>query len=262
MSSLQRNMEEQVYLIHDNGSRPFRVTVRPRNIVHVELNMDDIEGPDTYCGPSVNLTINADEVFIGESPRCDMTIWSGGHGPNFKGNSILVKEGEKYIHIGSCIFEFYAKARIIEYVALVGNSNVPYQHAIDKEGNAYLFAERVIILSATTLTMTHADDMYDIYRYYYDNHYLTPHDGHVGYAGITAYRIGDENHEMTYHPNAKWLFNWSRGEGPVHEEMTIMIDGAEIELFQHTYCDLMNKFAKSKGFEPLEHTIIVKRPGW
>ena len=40
------------------------------------------------------------EVFIGKSPVNAMTTFSGGHGPRFDGNSILLKREKDYVFVG------------------------------------------------------------------------------------------------------------------------------------------------------------------
>ena len=56
-----------------------------------------------------------------------MTKYSGGHGPKFTGNSILLNIGDKrYVSIGWTIYEFSTKDQITEYYSPVGKSDVPY----------------------------------------------------------------------------------------------------------------------------------------
>ena len=40
------------------------------------------------------------EVFIGKSPVNAMTTFSGGHGPRFDGNSVLLKRENDYVFVG------------------------------------------------------------------------------------------------------------------------------------------------------------------
>lgn len=70
------------------------------------------------------------ELFIGKSGLNSMTKFSGGHGEQFDGNSILMRlDGLKYVHIGINVFEFTVDEPIIKYVSSVGNSSVPYPYA-------------------------------------------------------------------------------------------------------------------------------------
>ena len=81
---------------------------------------------------------NPQNVFIGFSPKNKMTEFSGGFGPEFLGNSILVHKTDlDYVCIGSDIFEFTALDKIWEYVSPVGNSGVPYPFAVDTKGRHY-----------------------------------------------------------------------------------------------------------------------------
>ena len=74
-------------------------------------------------------------VFIGKSPLNDMTGFSGGHGPRFDGNTILLEitaakvDTWRYAQIDSCIYEFSTDEPIHTYISSVGNNCVPYPYA-------------------------------------------------------------------------------------------------------------------------------------
>lgn len=95
------------------------------------------------------------DVFIGYSPKIQMTNFSGGFGPEFDGNSILVKLTQsKYILIGSSIKEFETQTEITDFFSPVGNNLVCYSWAEDDIGNCYLLAEDVFA--------TKRENMFDI----------------------------------------------------------------------------------------------------
>ena len=132
----------QKYFIHDNGGRPFLVYVAGNKVwiykhskeIIVE-DQKDFDNPKYYTELVKEYT--AKQVFIGKSPKNEMTKYSGGHGPKFTGNSILLKIGDKrYVSIGWTIYEFSTKDEITEYYSPVGNSDVPYPVAI---GTDYVY---------------------------------------------------------------------------------------------------------------------------
>ena len=130
------------YFIHDNGGRPFLVYVAGNKVwiykhskETIVSDQKDFDNPKYYS--ELIKEYNAKQVFVGKSPLNDMTKYSGGHGPKFTGNSILLKIGDKrYVSIGWTIYEFSTKDQITEYYSPVGNSDVPYPVAV---GTDYVY---------------------------------------------------------------------------------------------------------------------------
>jgi hypothetical protein len=134
------------YYTHDNGGRPFIVTILKKGKkfdVNVYINPEYGSGNKT-SGPIC--AFDASKIFIGKSPLNEMTKHSGGHGPRFDGNSILIKTGKnEYVHIGSSIFKFNSLDNITKYTSPVGNSDMPYPYSIDLKGRYYLMLEKFVI---------------------------------------------------------------------------------------------------------------------
>ena len=108
--------------------------------------------------------MNPRKVFVGLSPKNEMTKFSGGYGRKFDGNSILVNtENNNYVYIGSEIFSFNSLSEIVEYVSPVGNNDVPYPYTVDVQGNIYLMLEKVILLNGMEKLVGE-----DPYQYYYE----------------------------------------------------------------------------------------------
>jgi hypothetical protein len=85
----------------------------------------------------------------------------------FTGSSILLKQAKNtYIHIGIEIFSFKTNSEIIKFVSPVGNSDVPYPYAIDKDKNAYLMIENTVI-SNTKLLELFLKKYGEPYEYFY-----------------------------------------------------------------------------------------------
>jgi hypothetical protein len=153
------------YEIHDNGGRPFRVDIQG-NDVTVWKNMDEydmvkgkfvtIEHP-----PKQILEISADEIFVGK--KSSKGGYDGLKPKEAEGNSLLLRDGPKYIYIGSEIYQFQAiKGDTIEkYYSDIGNSDVPYPYAIGKT-HVYIMLDKIAI------EKSFFDMKGDIYQQYYD----------------------------------------------------------------------------------------------
>ena len=133
-------MESKVYYTHFNGGRPFKVTV-VGNEVTVQKR---VKGTDEYLRTICKIV--CEEVHVGTSPPSPATIYSGGYGPAFDGNSILLRLSSRwYRFIGNEIFDFPVNAPIVKFSSPVGNNDVPYPYARDAWGNYYLLTEDIVI---------------------------------------------------------------------------------------------------------------------
>ena len=143
-----RKNKGKTYEIHDNGGRPFFVTVNGKKI-SVEKNMNtfkrikgefvDIENPPKHLFEKT-----VDQIFIGK--KSPTGGYDGLKPSQAEGNSLLVRDGSKYIYIGHEIFEFEPiKGDIIEkYYSDIGNSDVPYPYAVGKT-HVYIMLDKVAI---------------------------------------------------------------------------------------------------------------------
>lgn len=138
------------YKIHDNGGRPFLVYMNKKN-VSIYTNpdkkyyvlWDDNAKEWTYIDHIASY--KPLKIWVGKSPETSVTKFSGGYGKEFDGNSILLKiKKDKYVYIGSEIYEFSTTEDINEYISPVGNNDVPYPVAIGKE-NIYFMLDRVYV---------------------------------------------------------------------------------------------------------------------
>lgn len=133
---------KSIYYTHDNGGRPFKVEINEdKPVVDV---YDNYEESKTYNKKLYSTKYT--NIWVGKSPKIEMTLFSDGYGKKFDGNSILVETCNlEYVFIGEKIFSFTSIAPIKTYVSPVGNSDVPYPYAIDSEGYLYLLIENVIV---------------------------------------------------------------------------------------------------------------------
>lgn len=251
------------YEIHDNGGRPFLVKILPANEVHIFKESDNAEKDYPY---ESLLKMKCDEIWVGESPECAMTAFSGGAGPRFKGNTILLRPSNPsddkplvYVHIGRSLRQFEAIAPITSFVSPVGNNDVPYPYAIDTEGNTYLISENAI-LGPEAKWKDEADDPYD---FYYQNRLMSSDLGCIpsrnpppSKLNAEAWWIGEDRFTMrcAVSPEADYdRLIPSRGDG-----MFIQYPGQEkIVMTKQMYCDLMHKVAAERHYKPLNSQRYV-----
>ena len=154
-----------IYEIHDNGGRPFTVEITGLR-VSVFKNMDEYElqGKEfvTIPNPRKHLfDFTANEVFIGK--KSPTGGYDGLKAKDAEGNSILLRVGEKYVYIGSEIYEFSPKPgdTIQKYYSDIGNSDVSYPYAV---GNTHVY----ILLDKVAVEKSFFDMKKNIYKQYYD----------------------------------------------------------------------------------------------
>lgn len=166
------------YLTHDNGGRPFLVCIKNKDVLIYKI-------PDTiYIGKDIKdyhytdliKKYNVEKIFIGKSPLNYMTKFSGGHGPKFDGNSILLQLKDKYVFIGETIYEFKPQDEIVKYWSPVGNNDVPYPFAIGKD-YVYFMLDRDYIPIKYIEDINNVDKT-DLYTYFY---------GHEGDEALNKY---------------------------------------------------------------------------
>jgi len=133
------------YDIHDNGNRPFRVVVDDHGAkdkkvaIYKDINKD-WNSPANYSKLIKELTVK--EVFVGKSTG---NAEGADHRPAeadfFKGNSILLHvSSNKYIHVGTSIYEFQMDDKVDQYFSMVGRNDVPYPVLLGTE-NVYFMLE-------------------------------------------------------------------------------------------------------------------------
>ena len=152
------------YQIHDNGGRPFSVEITGRKVsvsmTKVDFVKIDGKFKDIVHPPKHLFDFTANEIFIGKkSPGGG---YDGLKPKEAEGNSILLRVGEKYVYIGSEIYEFSPKAgdSIQKYYSDVGNSDVPYPYAV---GKTHIY----IMLDKVAVEKSFFDMKKDIYQQYY-----------------------------------------------------------------------------------------------
>ena len=248
-----------VYFIHNNGGRPYKVTVNSdesNTSVHVYKLIENF-----VYEPEPILTFNPTDVFIGCSPLIKMTIFSGGHGAEFDGNTILLCVGHnEYVSISEPIFSFKSVSKIVSYVSPIGNSDVPYPYAVDDQNNIYLLIEDVIIKHNTKVSkqMKSYDDPY---AYYYDHNLICSYEDPVRNKSRlvgTAF----ENIKSFYEGSNKYTLRYSappekhcKTDSPM---FVVDTAGKKTLLTEDMYIQSMKLFATASSFEPLNSVYFKK----
>lgn len=178
----------KMYYTLDNGSEPFLVYVNDENALVYRIPENRYYQDNDYKSPlKHHLYVDCVAVFdykrllIGTSPQTIYTTFSGGYGPRFDGNSILLHiENNDYVFIGDCIYRFKTpKDDVIEkYYSTVGNSWVPYPIAIGKK-NIYFMLDLTSVSNEYFKDFS-LENKIDGYSYYY---------GHEGPEPLSKYAI-------------------------------------------------------------------------
>jgi hypothetical protein len=255
------------YKIHDNGGRPFSVTVEHSNECDSERFSGRFSGvcqdgkATVYKNkkPKVHLLTLEGKVFVGLSPKNAMTSYSGGHGRGFDGNSILVCDGLLATVITSSIYSFTSLAPIVSYCSPVGNSDVPYPYAFDEEGNCYLMAFGIVVLANDELK-----GYSDPNDYYMDYHGICTDIGCIppqepkipGFRGIYGLYLGNEPYTLTYKHNMDTEYDrWIKTFGPVEfvdkEGNRKLMDKVECIKFMEAYGEVVHM----RGFSNVKQLV-------
>lgn len=231
----------KVYLTHHNGGRPYKVTVTGK---YVTVFAKTTSSSKSYLKSVYAETV--ERTFVGISPINELTWFSGGHGPEFDGNSILIHEHDsRYVFVGESVYSFRASSHIVKFISPVGNNDVPYPYAVDEEGRYYLFIEHISI----RIPEEHTVDAYNFnpYRYYYDVSRITDVQNPIvpGFKGIRHYF--DDGEEWNFSFRADYQSFAKRLNGAYF----VLEDGSIITLTESSYNELMEEFAGRNSIQGL-----------
>lgn len=245
--------KKKVYYIHDNGGRPFKVTIEGNHLhIHKQMNCDEETNKIIYT-ESPTLSFKTKEIFIGKSPKNELTKDSG-YGKKFDGNTILAKlKHHEYVYIGSEVFSFNTDHPIKSYVSLIGNNDVPYPYATDSEGNIYLLIEDVILLNTET-TKEGLKQEDNPYYYYYAYHQMTPDLSTTRPkklkidSGIKSFYLGNKPYTMTYYPFPEKEYD--RLTKDIGKMYIVDNKNKKVKLNKAKYVELMQDFGETASFKP------------
>lgn len=157
------------YLIHDNGSRPFKVHVSGKTVDIYKGEYGKLADGKTNDYNTMDYTklvksLVVTEVHVGKSP-CGGA--ADGCGAAFVGNTVLLHiSGKKYMHVGRDIFEFTMDDDFDAYYSLVGNNDVPYPVLVGSKKVYFMLDRETMPREAFTAKMT-AVEWADAYSYFY-----------------------------------------------------------------------------------------------
>jgi hypothetical protein len=242
----------EIYYIHNNGARPFKVVIEGNNVKVFKI----YESEYLYKSEP-ELDISVEQIFVPEKEDDDT------------GNTILLKTGvNQYIFIGCDISSFSSLDEIVRYESPIMGSDVPYPYAIDKSNNIYLLIEKVIMTNIHEL-YPHISDIlhshkFDPYKFYYRVSIISKlHSGQrckyisnneiysmtIEGNPLDSYDDDSEEYEIKYDPfpiqNYKWLV------GKNGKMLINRTDGTQIEYSESEYVKLMEDVGRKRGFIPL-----------
>jgi hypothetical protein len=126
----------KIYKIHDNGSVPYVVMMKPNSNVEVHKTKED-GTPDKKI-----LDMAYIKIFVGDNLLPDPLAVKKGKAV---GNSLLLQTGNnKYAYIGSQIYSFETKEEIKKYYSPVGNSDVPYPYAVGDTMSYFMLDKKTL----------------------------------------------------------------------------------------------------------------------
>ena len=152
------------YYTHDNGSIPFKVVIKGKELSIYGCNHIDFKSEsDKYQEYSYYEFIkkyNIKKVFIGNDPEKIEGDYSNTH----PGSSIVGEIGKnKYVYIGESMYEFETESPITIFRSPIGNNDVPYPFAQDNTFT-YLMIEGVKLHNSDLRDVSKPFDPYG--RYY------------------------------------------------------------------------------------------------
>ncbi len=234
------------YTTHFNGGRPFKVEIKSSVVTIYDNHRSETE-------PLMVFT-DICKLFVGKSPLTPMTEFSGGHGKDFDGNSILIQtESLRYVFVGHVIYSFDAISPIVSYVSEVGNNDVPYPYAVDEHDNVYLMIENVIVKNNIGTTDPYSDLFYHPVNK--SSRIAEATGGIVSLIG-TDYDCDQYDREQTYrvswqrdakaHYNRPWM----------SDLRAVYNDGTTRYLSENDYIIMMSQIGDALGFREMKTDLL------
>jgi hypothetical protein len=280
---LEAEAGQSAFFTHYNGDRPYLVFLSkaPSSITHevrgsVVVSVYCVpRGPHDKLPESFNALpvseqsayythlayrVNADYVWVGASPLNRMTEYSGGHGPTFLGNSLLLHiGGARYVFVGHHIYQFESYAPIATFTSSVGNSNVPYPYAQDRDRRFYFLLDDGVLQHVPA---EHAQN--DPYAYYYAQQKILEPSRGVTYGSMVQFFVGSVMYNMTHDldPRKEYarLTSAAFSDGVAQKLYVENGQGEKREVTEADYVALMRRVGRERGFLPLkQYRILVER---
>ena len=146
-----------VYYTHDNGGRPFLVSIDDDFIlVYKDSSYEQIDS-DTPTYDQLVLTCPVETVYIGKDLENKTS----------DGNSILLHVEENvYIYIGDKMYLFHMEDIVDFYFSPIGNSDVPYPILLGTQ-YVYFMLDHIYVPRTEFSPQMTKPDWQDVYHKYY-----------------------------------------------------------------------------------------------
>jgi hypothetical protein len=141
------------YYIHDNGGRPFEVIVKNKDVhIYKQDSNRNIWNNSKITYPFLVNNYKIINIWIGKSKgKYNFTDHLPIHDKMFVGNSILLQINiNRYVYIGSEIFEMTLNDQVIDYYSPVGNNDVPYPSILTKTKIYFLLTKKYALRNQFT----------------------------------------------------------------------------------------------------------------
>ena len=250
------------YFTNANGARPYKVII----INNTQVNVYKSSNKDDEDYNKLVLDITPQQIFIGKSKLNKMTEFSGGHGYQFDGNTILLKVNDSIcIYIEDNIMLFHTINPVVSYHSPIGNNDVSYPYAVDSANNYYLIIEDIIVKSIPQLK-NYLDNDKTPYDYYYDAGLITCDKGVIPNAkpifsnnfNIDEFYIGGKSYTMRYTPiPAK---NYDRLTSYLGSHIYIRDhNNTKHQINKKQYIEIMEDFAITIGVSPMLNSLVLDK---
>jgi len=159
-----RKVKKVTYEIHDNMDTPFQVEVQGSSVKVFKGLKNEDGGYDNY--DELVAQFRASAVYPGKNSCSSEEARFFDCSPQ-TGNTILLRVGNRYIYIGSEIYEFSLAANETAqaYYSKIGPNDVPYPVLLGSK-NVYILIEKVYVPRSLFDRMT-TNEWADAAQYYY-----------------------------------------------------------------------------------------------
>jgi hypothetical protein len=154
-----------------NGQKTFKIKAN-LHTRHVEI-FDEIDDDKPLVFSAYYKEFLSPALEPNFNPRIQ-----GGSALLYLFNDDINNNNHKYVFVGKNIYSFETSNLITCFHSTVGNSGVPYPYALDRNNNAYLMLENVIITPSEFNTEKLRSSS-SPYLFYYDAKLVTEHHGFV-----------------------------------------------------------------------------------
>ncbi len=209
------------------------------------------------------LNFEAKKIFIGKSPKNEMTVDTG-YGKYYDGNSVLLwLDTNKYVFIGLEIYSFISLSEIDYYISPIDNNVSPMPYGLDNENNVYLFEGGIIMKNSKKHKKYRLCKNEFPYMEYWSAR-DTNIDVFVDNEKIKNYYINDKKEYFSYDYNPEEQYDHLLKNKPLGSKMYIISPNTneKKELNKDRYIEIINNIGNEKGLSGFNNKeILIERFG-